>query len=350
MARLSEGLSILKETGREILADNCMSYAAAIAYSTLFSLPPLLVIIVAVAGSFFGADAVQGQITEQMGGLVGEQSAREIEGMIQSASELGGGSLTGTVIGVLALLVGATGAFGQLQKALNRAWSVEPKPGGGIKGLLLKRVLSFGLVLTIAFLLLVSLILSALLAAFGGLVEALLGSGMAWLIQILNVALSFGLVTVLLAAIFRWLPDAEVAWRDVWIGAAATALLFTIGKSVIGIYLGHSNVGSAFGAAGSVVVILVWIYYTALILLAGAEFTQVWARRYGSQIRPDEHAVRVVETKQVVEAGDEAEGDEAEGDAAEGDAAASGTSGKSEKVDRPYVHPREPAPRSGWNE
>lgn len=336
MARLSEGLSVLKESGREILEDNCMSYAAAIAYSTLFSLPPLLVIIVEVVGSFFGADAVQGRITEQMGGLIGEASAREIEGMIQSASEFSGGSLAGTIIGVLALLVGATGAFGQLQKALNRAWSVEPKPGG-IKGLLLKRVLSFGLVLTIAFLLLVSLILSALLAAFGGLVEAWLGSGLAWLIQILNVVLSLGLITALLAAIFRWLPDAEVAWRDVWIGAAATALLFTIGKSVIGLYLGHSNVGSAFGAAGSVVVILVWIYYTALILLAGAEFTQVWARRYGSRIRPSEHALRVVETKQVVEAG---------GDVAE-DAARSGTS---EKVDRPYVHPRDPAPRSGWNE
>ena len=341
MPRLSEGLSVLKETGREILADNCMSYAAAIAYSTLFSLPPLLVIIVAVAGSFFGADAVQGQITEQIGGLVGEESARDIEMMIQNASELSGGSLAGTVIGVLALLVGATGAFGQLQKALNRAWSVEPKPGG-IKGLLLKRVLSFGLVLTIAFLLLVSLILSALLAAFGDLVEAWLGGGMAGVIQVLNIVLSFGLMTVLFAAIFRWLPDAEVAWRDVWIGAAATALLFTIGKSVIGLYLGHSNVGSAFGAAGSVVVILVWIYYTALILLAGAEFTQVWARRYGSHIRPDEHAVRVVETKQVVEAGGKT--------VAEEDAARSGTSGASEKVDRAYVHPREPAPRTGWNE
>lgn len=337
MSRFHEGFSLLKETGREVLDDNCMSFSAAIAYSTLFSLPPLLVIIVAVAGSFFGADTVQQQITEQVGGLVGAESARDIEAMIQNASEFGGGSAVGKLVGVLALIVGATGAFGQLQKALNRAWSVEPE-AGGLKGLLLKRVLSFGLVLTIAFLLLVSLVLSALLSAFGEFVEAWLGSGMSGTMQVLNFALSFGLVTVLFAAVFRWLPDVEIAWRDVWVGAAATALLFTIGKTAIGLYLGHSDVGSAFGAAGSVVVILVWIYYTALILLVGAEFTQVWARRYGSRIQPDEHAVRVVEEKRVVE--DEAPTEPPQPDGGE----------EAGKVDRPYVHPRDPAPRSGWNE
>lgn len=328
MSRLHRGLSLLKATGREVLDDNCMSLSAAIAYSTLFSLPPLLVILVAVAGGAFGEEAVREQIAGQVGALVGAESARDIEAMIRTASEVGGGSVAGKVIGVLALIVGATGAFGQLQKALNRAWSVEPK-AGGLKGLILKRTLSFGLVLTIAFLLLVSLVLSALLAAFGDLVEAWLGSGMSGLMNVLDFALSFGLVTLLFAAIFRWLPDVVIAWRDVWIGAAATALLFTIGKTAIGFYLGQSDIGSAFGAAGSVVVILVWIYYTALILLAGAEFTQVWARRYGSHIRPDDRAVRVIETTRVVEEPDGT-------DSGEGD--------------HPYVHPRDPAPRSGWNE
>lgn len=340
MSRLQEGLALLKETGREISDDHCLAFSAAIAYSTLFSLPPLLVVIVAVAGSFFGADTVQQQITGQVAELVGEESARDIETMIQNASEFGGGSLGGKLIGVIALVVGATGAFGQLQKALNRAWSVEPKPGG-LKGMLLKRVLSFGMVLTIAFLLLVSLVLSAATSAFGEIVEAWLGSGMAGVMQVANFALSFGLMTVLFAAIFRWLPDAEIAWRDVWVGAAVTALLFTIGKTAIGLYLGHSDVGSAFGAAGSVVVILVWIYYTALILLAGAEFTQVWARHHGSRIAPDDGAVRVVEEKQVVEDGDVAEGAASE---------RGGEPGEAEKVDRPYVRPRDPAPRSGWNE
>lgn len=338
MSRFSDALSILKETAREIAADNCLAYSAAIAYSTLFSLPPLLVIVVAVAGGFFGAETVQQQITEEVGGLIGAEGARDIETMIRNASEFGGGSLGGTLIGVLALIVGATGAFGQLQKALNRAWSVEPK-AGGLTALLLKRVLSFGFVLTIALLLLVSLVLSAVLSAFGGAVEAGLGAGTAGVMQVANFALSLGLVTVLFAAIFRWLPDVDIAWRDVWVGAAATALLFTIGKTLIGLYLGHSDVGSAFGAAGSVVVILVWIYYTALILLAGAEFTQVWARRYGSRIEPDEHAVRVVEEKRVVDDGDEPGAKRPDSDAA-----------PMEKVDRPYVHPRAPAPRSGWNE
>lgn len=341
MSRLKEGLALLKETGREVAADNCMAYSAAIAYSTLFSLPPLLVVIVAVVGSFFGAEAVQGQITEQVSGLVGEESAAEIETMIRNASEFGGGSLGGKLIGVIALIVGATGAFGQLQKALNRAWSVEPK-AGGIPGLLLKRVLSFGFVLTIAFLLLVSLVLSAMLSAFGDVVEAWLGAGMAGVMQAANFALSLALVTALFAAIFRWLPDAEIAWRDVWVGAAVTALLFTVGKTLIGLYLGQSDVGSAFGAAGSVVVILVWVYYTALILLVGAEFTQVWARHHGARIRPGAHAVRVVEEKRVVQGGEAGAARDAAADA--GEAADSG------KAAPPYVHPRDPAPRSGWNE
>ena len=340
MDRPPSVLSLLKETGREIIADDCMSLSAAIAYSTLFSLPPLLVIVVAVSGPVFGAEAVRQQITEQMSGLIGADGAGQIEEMIRNASEFGGDSVVATLISVLLLLVGATGAFGQLQRALNLAWEVKPDPkGGGIWGYVLKRLLSFGLVLTIAFLLLVSLALSAFLVAFQDVVEQLVGgSGIAVLINVLNFALSFGLVTVLFAAIFRWLPDAEIAWRDVWVGAAVTALLFTIGKTLIGLYLGTADVGSAFGAAGSVIVVLVWIYYSALILLAGAEFTQVWTRHRGVRIRPAEDAVRVIETERIVREG-EAPDERAEQE-----------DGSTEQVDRPYVHPRKPAPRSGWNE
>lgn len=336
-------VALLKETGREVVDDNCMSLSAAIAYSALFSLPPLLVIIVAIAGAVFGADAVQQQITDQMGGLVGAEGAQQIEVMIRNASDLGG-SLGGKVVGLIALLIGATGAFAQLQMALNRAWEVKPDPdAGGIRSFIMKRILSFGVVLTIAFLLLASLALSAGLAAFGGAVESVLGEGLGFVAHALNFVVSFGLVTLLFAAIFKMLPDAEIAWRDVWVGAAVTALLFTIGKTVIGLYLGNSNVGSAFGAAGSVVVILVWIYYTALILLAGAEFTQLWARYYGSRITPDEGAVRVVESERTVREAKAPEVTQAQIDAQPKAAS------EMQKPERPFVEPRTPAPRSGWN-
>ncbi len=350
MASSRNAFALLKETGQEVLEDNCMSLSAAIAYSALFSLPPLLVIVVAVAGAVFGADAVQQQITGQVGGLVGAEGAQEIEVMIRNASDLGG-SLGGKIVGLIALLVGATGAFGQIQAALNRAWEVKPDPDkGGVKNYIFKRILSFGVVLTIAFLLLVSLALSAFLSAFGGLVEGVLGDGFAFVAHILNFVVSFGLVTLLFAAVFKLLPDAEIAWRDVGVGAAVTALLFTIGKTVIGLYLGNSDVGSAFGAAGSLVVVLVWIYYTALILLAGAEFTQVWAHHYGSRITPDEDAVRVVETEHIVKADGSSRVTETDTDGGTG-AVPEPKAGSAEaaKPDRPYIHPREPAPRSGWN-
>ena len=185
--------------------------------------------------------------------------------------------------------------------------------------------------------------LSAGLAAFGGAVEGALGDGFGFVAHVLNFAVSFGLVTLLFAAIFKMLPDAEIAWRDVWVGAAMTALLFTIGKTILGLYLGNSDVGSAFGAAGSIVVILVWIYYTALILLAGAEFTQIWARYYGSRIVPDEDAVRVVETKRAVHEAKAPEVTQKQIDAQPKAAS------EIEKPARPYVEPRDPAPRDGWN-
>ena len=277
--------SVLVTTGKEVVDDDVPSLAAAIAYYTVFSLPPLLVVIVAVAGAVFGPEAVRAALTGQVGSMIGSDAAGAIDGMIASAGDLGTG-IGSKIAGIAALLFGATGAFGQLQKSMNRAWEVEEKASGGVLATVLKRLVSFGMILTIAFLLLVSLGVSAVVAALGDAASAsiapsaLVEVGM----QAANIVVSLGVITLLFAAMFKWLPDAEVAWRDLWVGAFVTALLFTVGKTGIGIYLGKADPGSAFGAAGSLALILVWIYYSSLILLVGAEFTQAWTVAAGDQI------------------------------------------------------------------
>jgi membrane protein len=347
MASFGDAVSLLKQTGKEIGEDNCTSLSAAIAYYTLFSLPPLLVILVGVAGAVFGADVVQERLTGQVGGLVGESGAAEIQTMIENAGDFGGGSLVGKVLGLLALVFGATGAFAQLQQALNRAWEVKPDPSqSGVTNFLTKRVLSFGMVLTIAFLLMVSLAASALLSGLFTQIESALGPVGAVFAWIGELVLSLGIFTLLFAAIFKVLPDAEITWRDVWVGALVTALLFVVGKFLIGFYLGRSNPGEAFGAAGSVVVILVWLYYTSLILLAGAEFTQVWAKRYGSRIEPDDDAVRVIGEERVVDEGET----RPPAGRKEGASADEHPDRDRSGVPHPYAEPREPEPRSGPNE
>ena len=271
--------SVAVETGKEVVEDDVTSLAAAIAYYTVFSLPPLLVVIVAVAGAVFGADAVREALTGQVGAMIGADAAGAIDGMIASAGDLGSG-IGSKLAGLAALLFGATGAFGQLQKSMNRAWDVEDKASGGILQTVFKRIVSFGMILTIAFLLLVSLAVSAVVAALGEAASSVAPSGIAEFgMHVANIVVSLGVVTVLFAAMFKWLPDTEIAWRDVWVGAFATSVMFTVGKTAIGIYLGTADPGSAFGAAGSLALILVWIYYSALILLVGVEFTQAWTQR-----------------------------------------------------------------------
>ena len=266
-------------TGKEAIDDDVPSLAAAIAYYTVFSLPPLLVVIVAVAGAVFGPEAVREALTGQVGSMIGPEAAGEIDGMIGSAGDLGSG-VGSKLAGLAALLFGATGAFGQLQKSMNRAWGVEDAATGGILQTVFKRVVSFGMILTIAFLLLVSLAVSAAVAALGEIASSVAPSGIAQFgMHVANIAVSLGVITVLFAAMFKWLPDRDIAWRDVWVGAFATAVLFTVGKTAIGIYLGRADPGSAFGAAGSLALILIWIYYSALILLVGVEFTQAWTLR-----------------------------------------------------------------------
>jgi membrane protein len=288
-----ETLELFKDTFSNWNKDHAPRLGAALAYYTVFSLGPLLIIVIAIAGLVFGAEAAQGQIVGQMQGLVGEQGAAFIQAAIESASQPRS-SLIASVIGIVTLLLGALGVFAQLQDALNAIWDVTPKPDRGWRGLIEDRLLSFSMILVVGFLLLVSLVASTALAAFfkyvGGVVPmtAIVAEGV-------NFFVSFAVITLLFALIFKYLPDAQIAWSNVWIGAAMTALLFTIGKVILGIYLGNSAVSSAYGAAGSLVVVLVWVYYSAQILFFGAEFTKVYANRYGAGIIPAPNAVRVTE-------------------------------------------------------
>ena len=280
---------LLKATFKEWQEDKAARLAAALAYYTAFSIAPLILLAIVIAGLVFGEQAAQGAIFAQLQGLLGQEGAGMLETAVQN-SRKPGASAVSAVVGLVTLVWSASNVFAQLREALNTIWEVEPRPGQGLTGMAKQRLLSMSLVLGIGFLLLVSLVLSAGLAAlgqfFGGLMP---GAEALW--QVVDFAVSFGVVALLFAAIYKVLPDAEIAWGDVWIGAVATAVLFTLGKQLIGLYLGHASVGSTYGAAGSLLVLLVWVYYSAQILFFGAEFTQVYARRYGSRITPSRAAV-----------------------------------------------------------
>ena len=302
---LAETFALVRDSAKEFLDDDCQTQAAALSYYTIFSLPPLLVLILMLLGAVLDPQDIRGHLEAQLGSLMGASATAQIRNILEQAQAPGSGSVVTTVLSIAALLLGATGAFGQLQAALNRAWEVAPDPEqGGLKAFLLKRVFSFGMILSVAFLLLVSLVLSAALTAFGGALGSMLPDGVsATLLQVLNQALSLVVITALFAALFKVLPDATVAWHDVWVGGAVTAVLFVAGKFLIGLYLGRSNPGEAFGAAGSLAVLLVWIYYSSMILLYGAEFTQAWAERRGGGIHPERGAVRVVQERKRVREG-----------------------------------------------
>jgi membrane protein len=281
--------------------DYASSMGAALSYYTLFSIAPLLIIVIAVAGFFFGADEVRGTLFAQLSGLMGDEGAQAIEGMMQSANEPKEG-LISTAIGFVVLAAAATTVFAELQSALDRIWRAPAREqGSGIWNLIRTRLLSFGMILAIAFVLIVSLVASAALSALGKWWGPWFG---AWetLAQIFNLLVSFGIITLLFALIYKIIPRVDVAWHDVWVGAAVTSLLFTIGKFLIGLYLGKSDIGSAFGAAGSLVIVMVWVYYSAQIFLLGAEFTWVYAHEYGSRKgmpRPGAQAATPVENHPV---------------------------------------------------
>jgi len=261
--------------------DLAPSMGAAISYYTMFSLAPLLVIVIAVAGAIFGREAVQGEIVGQLQGVIGRDGATAVQGLVKSASEPAKGIVAG-LIGFVVLLVGATTVFAELQSSLDRIWHVpEREKPTGLWAILRARVLSFGLILGLAFLLMVSLMVSSAVAAFGSWTTGLL-PGWELLLQGLNILISIGIATVLFAMIYKFMPTVKIVWRDVWIGALVTAVLFEIGKTGIALYIGKSGVNESFAAAGSLVVLLAWVYYAAQIFLLGAEFTKVYANEHGS--------------------------------------------------------------------
>jgi membrane protein len=292
--RLGQVGALLKETVAQWQNDEAPRQAASLALYTLLSIAPLLILSIKVAGLALGDEAARGQISQQIGGLVGAQAGEAIEAMVANARSPGQG-LVGSIVGLVVLIFGASGVFGELQTSLNNIWDVKPRPGRGVLGFLRDRFFSFTMVLGVAFLLLVSLVVSAALITvtehFGSLVP------LPGLMQVLNFALALGISAVLFALIFKVVPDAKIAWRDVWVGAFVTALLFSAGKILLAWYVGRSATVSPFGAAGSLVALIVWVYYSAQLLFFGAEFAQVYATRFGSHIVPTGNAMRRHETE-----------------------------------------------------
>jgi membrane protein len=280
-------MALFKAAGKEWIDDKASRLGAALAYYTVFSLAPLMVIAIGIAGMVFRREAARDQIVDQIQELVGREGGEAIQAMIASAGKRGSGMI-GTVAGLGMLLVGAIGLFGELQDALNTIWKVEPRPDQGIWGMVRRRLLSFSMVLGMGFLLTVSLIASSILTAL----MRFIGS---WQISVMghlgNEAVSLVVFTLLFAMIYRILPDVSIAWKDVWIGALLTSLFFEAGKFLIGFYLGHSAIASGYGAAGSFAVLLVWLYYSAQIFLFGAEFTKVYAQQMGSRTEPTENGL-----------------------------------------------------------
>ena len=273
--------AFLREVVQEWSNDNAITLGAALAYYTIFSLAPLLVLAIALAGLVFGRAAAQGEIVAQMQGVLGPAGAELIESMIERASEPASGVLA-TVISLVTMFFGASGVFGQLQGSLNRIWGADTQRRRGVKGHFQRRAASFSMILGIGFLLLVSLALSALISGLHRVIDEYL-TVPSEALSLVNLGVSFLIVTALFAMIFKLLPDARIEWRDVWLGSAVTALLFTVGKSLLGLYLGRAGVTSVYGAAGSLVLVLLWVYYSSQLLFLGAEFTEVYSRRYGSR-------------------------------------------------------------------
>jgi membrane protein len=260
-----------------------------IAYYTIFSLPGLLVIIINIAGYFFGQEAVTGEVTRQIDGVIGGDTAKDLQQIIARASVSEKTTLS-SILGIATLVFGATGVFYNLQQIFNAIWEVKPKPKGKIVKLLKDRVFSFGLILVIGFLLLVSLVLSAVLSAVSNWVSSHIAEGLQIVFKLLDILVSLGVITLLFAAMFKFLPDAKVRWKSVWAGAVLTSLLFVVAKFLLGLYFGKSEPGSTYGAAGSIVLIMLWVSYAGLILLFGGLFTRVYAAKRGHATAPSSHA------------------------------------------------------------
>lgn len=288
-------ISIIKQTLHDFLQDKCPRMAAALAYYTAFALAPMLVLIISVCQLVLEPDDIKGRVEAEIAGVVGESGAEQVKTMIDSGDEIDRKSAIATGVGMVVMLIGATGLFAQLQGTMNDVWEVTPDPvQSGLKNFLMKRLVSLGMLLTVAFLLMVSITASTIIHAFDGQIDRWLpgqyGSAM---VKAADYGISMLVITCLFAAMFKVLPDAKISWSNVWVGAAATSVLFVAGKFAVGLYVGSQNMANTYGAAGSLVMILVWVYYSAMIFLLGAEFTQAWARSRGHGIEPAKGAVRV---------------------------------------------------------
>jgi membrane protein len=288
---------VSRETISNWDAHDAFTQSAALAFYTLFSLAPVLIVVISVSGAVFGAENVRGQVVSQFQDLMGREAAAAVQGILEKASLSLKGGLPG-IFGLATLLFGTTAVFIQLQTALNTVWEVKPKEGQVFRTLIKKRLLSFALVLAIGFLLLVSLALSAALTAFGDYVRNRLAAPPA-LFEAVNVIVSFVLFSILFALIYRILPDVDIPWRDVLVGSVATSALFSVGKWLIGLYIGHTSIAPAYGAAGSVIVIVLWVYYTSLIVLLGAEFTRTHSKVFYESKRHASEGARRIHTVEV---------------------------------------------------
>ncbi|MEO5660209.1 MAG: YihY/virulence factor BrkB family protein [Polaromonas sp.] len=302
--RLSYFYPLAKKSVSAWIDDYAPSMGAAISYYTVFSIAPLLLIVIAVAGLVWGREAVQGQLVAQLSGMIGQEGATGIQALIESANQPAKG-LVATIISIVVLVIGATTVFAELQSALDRIWQVPQAPKvSGIGAMLRSRVLSLGFILGLGFLLLVSLVSSSAIAAMGSWAGGLL-PGWEAMLHLINIVLSLGFSTILFAMIFKIMPQAKIAWRDVWVGAGVTAVLFEIGKTLISLYIGKSSVTSSFAAAGSLVVLLIWVYYSAQIFLLGAEFTWVYANDQGSLATQKKKAATLAEHTESISSSDD---------------------------------------------
>lgn len=283
---------LLVKTGKQWIEDDPFRLAAVVAYYALLSLPGLLVVVINTVGFFWGTEIVTGQLTSTIESAIGSDAAKTVTSILENATT-SEDNLLATLLAIGVLVFGATGVFFHLQISLNEIWQIKPNPKSGFVRMLINRLISFAFVLIVGFLLLIFFVISALLAILQEFIRESLPDVLLIVAYLLNLALSLGVITLLFALIFKYLPDAKIWWKSVWGGAFITAILFTIGKELLGLYFGEANPGSTYGAAGSLVLILLWVSYSSLILFFGAEFTWVFARRYGHDIRPADHAVLV---------------------------------------------------------
>ncbi|MDQ6815110.1 MAG: YihY/virulence factor BrkB family protein [Bacteroidota bacterium] len=293
MKKIKKFFRVLKEAGAGFSQDNCAKLSAALSYYTIFAIGPLLIIIISLSALFYGRDAIEGRLYGQIKGLIGSGAALQVQEIIKNSQHSNKGVI-GTIIGTVALVIGATGIFTEIQDSINFIWSLRAKPKRGIVKYLINRLLSFSLIVSLGFLLIVSLVISALLDLLSDRLTHFFPNTTVYIFQGVNIAIIFLIISLLFAIIFKVLPDGNIQWKDAFVGASFTSVLFIIGKAAIGLYLGKANLGATYGTAASVIIILVWVYYTSFILYFGAEFTKSYALEYGGGIIPDDTAVFII--------------------------------------------------------